>query len=521
MRRILAFIAILAAVLALPFLLRPVRPAGETGADDVLVIVTPHNQAIRREFALGFSRWYRARTGRTVTIDWRMLGGTSEIAHYLEGAYVGAFRNFWTGRLGRAWNAEVQAGFQNGRLPADAALSARAAREAFLQSEVGCGIDLFFGGGTYDFERQAEAGRIVDSGMRQAHPEWFAAGAIPQSLDGGANWDPQGRWIGCVLSCYGIIYNRDALARLGLPPPEQWTDLADPRYAGQVALADPTKSGSVAEAFENIMQQRIRSRGSVPEGWLDGLRLMQSIGANARYFTDAAPKVPIDVANGDCAAGLCIDFYGRQQEEAVRRRGNSERVGVVLPEGGSAYSADSVALLRGAPHRKIAADFIEYALSMDGQKLWDFRIGAPGGPAQFALRRTPIRRDFYAHDEWRAWRSDPEVNPYAGGSEFMYHPEWTAGLFRELAFIVRVMDEDRHVELVGAWRAINAAPEPARSRALAVLRDMSAVTYDRAEGPIRRALESKDRVDEVRLARDLGEIFRRNYARAEAVARGE
>jgi ABC-type Fe3+ transport system substrate-binding protein len=521
MYRILVFIAILAAVVAVPFLLRPSRPAAGA-SDDVLIIITPHNQAIRHEFAVGFSRWYRARTGRTVSIDWRMLGGSSEIAHYLEGAYVGSFQNLWAGRLGRAWNAEVQAGFQNGGLPADAPRQAREAREAFLQSDAGCGMDVFFGGGTYDFKRQAEAGHIVDSGIRREHPDWFSEDAIPQSLDGGLNWDAQDRWIGCVLGCYGIIYNRDALKRLGLSrAPEQWSDLADPRYVGELALADPTKSGSVAEAFENIMQQRMRSRGAVSEGWLDGLRLMQAIGANARYFTDSSQKVPIDVANGDCAAGLCIDFYGREQQEAVRRRGDSNRIGVVLPEGGSAYSADPVALLRGAPHRKVAAAFIEYTLSLDGQKLWNFRVGAPGGPEDFALRRTPIRRDFYAHDEWKPWRSDPEVDPYAGGSEVAYHPEWTANRFRELAFIVRVMTEDRHAELVRAWRAILAAPEPARSRALAVLQDMSAVTYDRAGGSIRRALESNDRVDEVRLARDLGEIFRRNYARAEAIARGE
>jgi hypothetical protein len=66
-----------------------------------------------------------------------------------------------------------------------------------------------------------------------------------------------------------------------------------------------------------------------------------------------------------------------------------------------------------------------------------------------------------------------------------------------------------------------AAPEPARTRALAVLQDMSAVDYDQALGPITRALGSKNLVDAVRLGRDLGDTFRRNYARAERIARGE
>ncbi len=440
--------------------------------------------------------------------------------------------------MGRPWSAAVQAGFQDGRLPPGAPAAVREAREAFLNSNVGCGIDLFFGGGTYEFVRQAQSGFVVDSGILGSHPGWFASGTIPAARGGETYWDPKGRWVGCVLSCYGIVYNRDCLRRLGLPhPPAAWEDLADPRLAGQVALADPTKSGSVAEAFEGIMQQQIReAKGSGPElcdeihnsgpdpfvarGWVNGLRLLQAIGANARYFTDSAQKIPVDVADGDCAAGLCIDFYGRQQEEALRRRGDPGRLGFATPVGGSVYSVDPVAMMRGAPNRGTASAFIEYVVSMDGQKLWNLRAGVPGGPEKYALRRLPVRRDFYAKGDWEALRSDPGVDPYADGQDFTYHPEWTARLFRELAFISRVLAEDAHPELVRAWRAIQAAPEPARSRALAALQDMSAVSYERADGPIRRALESKDLADELRMARDLAAHFRSQYTRAEAIADG-
>ena len=40
--------------------------------------------------------------------------------------------------------------------------------------------------------------------------------------------------------------------------------------------------------------------------------------------------------------------------------------------------------------------FIEFVLSIDGQKLWNFKTSSPGGPERFALRRMPVRRDFYA-----------------------------------------------------------------------------------------------------------------------------
>jgi ABC-type Fe3+ transport system substrate-binding protein len=536
----------LAAVVALPFALRPERTVA-AAADDTVVVITPHNEAIRHEYARGFADWYRAKTGRSVRIDWRIVGGTSEIARFLEGEYVNAFELHWTRTLGKAWSAEVQAGFQNGRLPADAPAQVREARAAFLASEVGCGIDVFFGGGTYDFERQATAGRLVDCGLLRSRPEWFRDDVIPEFFGGERFWHAGGLWVGTVLSSYGMIFNRDALARLGVArEPEQWDDLADPRLRGEVALADPTKSGSVAKAFENILQQRMQRRlqalersqpgwdagrreaQAIREGWDEGLRLLQRIGANARYFTDTSQKPPIDVAAGNCAIGLCIDFYGRQQQEAVRRRateaggaeGRGERLGYVSPAGGSVASTDPVAVLRGAKNGAAARAFVEYTVAMEGQKLWNFRPGTPGGPERFALRRLPVRRDFFAEAAWREWRSDPDDSPYAVAEPLVYREAWTGRLFREMAFVIRVMCLDSHPELKRTWAAVNAAPVGRREAALAAMQDISAVSYDRVVNEVRARLGARDKVEEVRLARELGEWFRANYARAEALASG-
>jgi ABC-type Fe3+ transport system substrate-binding protein len=529
----------LVGIVALPFVLRP-RRASAAQADDTLVLISPHNEAIRHEFTLGFQDWYKAKTGRTVFLDWRNVGGTSDITRYLQGEYVASFRNIWTGKMGRPWSAAVQSGFQNGGLRPDAPQELRDARAAFMASEASCGVDLFFGGGPYDFDKQARAGRLVDSGIRTLHPDWFTQENFPQTYGGEEYFDPHDLWFGTVLSSYGILYNLDSLKRLGFAdPPDQWSGLTDPRLVGELGLCDPTKSGSIAAAFENIIQQQILNRlkatggagqgggkaetaAAVRAGWADAMRLIQLQGANARYFTDTSQKPPIDVADGDCAAGMCIDFYGREQQEAVRRRNpGPDRVLYVSPPGGSAYSVDPIALLRGAPHRDVAVAFIEFTLSLDGQKLWNFRTGTPGGPRQFALRRLPVRHDFYAHPDWGALRSDPGVDPYSQKDLLVHHDEWTLSLFSELVFIVRVMTEDTHPELVQAWRAIIAAPEPARGRALAVLQDVSSVDYDQALGRITKGIESKNLVDQVSLARDLGATFRANYIRAERIARGE
>jgi len=565
-------IAVLILTLALPFALRPPSDKSSRGekADDTLVIISPHNEAIRYEFGRAFRAWYRERTGRSITVDWRAIGGTSEITRFIESEYLTAFQNHWTKTLGRPWNAEIQAAFANPQLDRDGELSSdetfggeakngsatlRTARAAFLASEVSCGIDLFFGGGAYDFIRQAAAGRLVPSQILQTHLQWFTDDVVPQHYAGEPYWDEQGRWVGVVLGGYGILYNKDALARLGVEQaPQQWADLCNPRFFREVALCDPTKSGSIAKAFENLIQQQMQARlaellranasganrspeeieaQAVREGWDAGLRIIQLMGANARYFTDSAQKPPIDVSQGASAVGICIDFYGRYQAEATTRRDNTAlasapvaaratplaygRLVYVSPRGGSVSSADPIGLLRGAPHREAAELFIEFTLSMEGQKLWNFKVGAEGGPSRFALRRIPIRRDFYAREDWRALRSDPDTLPYAEEDALVYNAAWTGSLFREMAFAIRVMCLDTHAELVAAWREIIAAGMPAD--ALAVLQDMSLLSYERASGEIRVALRSKNRADELRLARELGGQLRAQYAKAAAIAR--
>ncbi|MCF7689041.1 MAG: extracellular solute-binding protein, partial [Cephaloticoccus sp.] len=406
-----------------------------------------------------------------------------------------------------------------------------------LASDVGCGIDLFFGGGSYDFIRQAQAGRLVGSRILKTHPEWFTEASIPYTFAGEQYWDKEGRWLGNVLSSYGILYNKDSIKRLGLAdPPTTWRDLTNPKLIGEVALCDPTKSGSIAKAFENLIQQQMQIRlrallaandggqtksleaQAVREGWDEGMRMLRLLGANARYFTDSSQKPPIDVSQGNSAAGICIDFYGRYQAEAVTRRDDSEsgRLVYVTPRGGTVSSVDPIGLLRGARNHEAAELFIEYTLSIEGQKLWNFKVATPDGPVRFALRRLPVRREYYAHDEWLQYRSDPEAAPYSGEDQLVYEPAWTGRLFREMAFGIRVMCLDTHPELVAAWQAIIAAGMP--PEAIRVLNDMSILSYDQISGPIKDALGSKNKVDEVRLAKDLGAKLRAQYRRAELLA---
>lgn len=532
MKRIIGVILAAVIMVALPFIFR--KPA-ETGVwhegDPVLVAVTPHNEAIRQEFADGFSRWHEKKYGKPVRLDWRSIGGTTEIMRYLSSEYIGSMQGWWE-RQGRHWPASAGSCMLNNK-PDYSSSDSKEAKEleeiwsAFRTSDspeiATSRIDLFFGGGVFDHSDAERKGLTVrpwptdDDIPVGIFKDERGVELVPKQLSG--ETCRSDFFFGNVLSTFGICANPDRLKDLGFEKtPACWADLADPRLFGNVGVTDPTKSGSVAKAFEMIVQQTItehmhscgyteeqiseyetvllkspektateefaKYQACVEEGWVKGMNLIRLIGANARYFTDSAGKVPIDVGMGAAAAGICIDFFGRFQAEYTKTVDGKAHMTYATPVGGSCVSADPISLLRGAEHRELAVRFIEFVFSVEGQKLWNTQVGAEGGPRKFALRRLPIRRDFYPSDDVvfnEAAKtnslnssddlSSPDVNPFKLADTFTYRPRWSARHFGKQRDIIRAMCLDSGDELRAAWRAIldNGGPEN-NPEAMAVLK---------------------------------------------------
>lgn len=540
--REVATVGALAVILVAPFLLRPADSTSPSRYDRKLVIMTPHPEQIRQEIGLAFVRQWKKQHNETIALDWR-VAGTSDLKKLIESDYRAAFEHLWRSGVKEPWTNAIATSFLN---PKDT--RERNARDTFLKSNVSIGVDVFFGGGPHDFNDQANKGTLIATDSRtgaglpaiqKQHPDWFSDNTIPQELSGQPFRDKDLRWCGTCLSSFGVIYNRDVLKRLHIDKePEQWEDLADPRLYGQVALGDPSSSASVVTAFEMLIQQQIhlalaelkdkpaRFRKpadnealAIRQGWVEGLRLIQRIAGNTRYFTDASPKIPLEVTQGNAAAGMCIDFYGRTNQDAVRRPDGTSRIGFVAPTGGTTFAVDPIGLMRGAPQPQLAQAFMEFVLSPEGQKLWDFRPGTPGGPEHAALRRLPIRKDLYTPANLPLM-SDGQEMPFEKAKALVYHPEWTGAAFNSLRFIVKVMCVDTHDELRRAWLMLNEQGGKGRSpRATEVFHQLASVDYDAAMGYINKVLSSNDKVQQVREARSLTDAFRRQYEKAYEFAR--
>lgn len=518
-------------LLAVPLLLRPhetLKPSGTS--TEKLVIITPHTEPIKYEFTVAFRRFYRERYGTDIEIDWRNVGGTADIVRHVNDRYEAAFRRYYEAAGGN-WNRLAAESFRDARLDAAPDTSGGAVRQRFTQSEVGIGIDLFFGGGVFDHARFAAMGYGVDAGIRERRPEYFVEEIIPARFAGEQIYDPQGRFYGVCLSTFGIAKNLQRIGELGdaVPPLKTWQDLTHPGFFQQIAIADPTKSGSINKCFEMILQQAIAEQvaatptcpDAVETGWSEGFLRIKLLAANSRYATDSASSLVRDISAGQAAAGMCIDFYGLSEEEWTNALAEEPRIRYLMPENGTAVAADPIQLLRGAPNRRAAVAFIEFSLSREGQKLWMLKPGTPGGPRKYALRRPPVRRDLYHDETLREYRSDPDYNPYLQIGTFVYRAEWTGRYFNLIRVLIKTLALDPMDELQAAWRAIvaNGGPErnPAAMAALAAM----PFSYERASEAARKLYpsESVSLADTVATRRAWTEFAVKQYREARRLAR--
>jgi ABC-type Fe3+ transport system substrate-binding protein len=423
---------------------------GERGEGKAnLVIISPHPETIKMEFTRAFKGWYKEWSGDEVELEWLDQGGTSDDLRYV--------------------------------------------RSEFRRTPGGIGIDIFFGGGTSPFLVMAEEGLLQPYKL----PDEVLS-KIPQQIHGVPIYDPKYRWYGTVLSGFGIMVNKMVKSYMNLPDVERWEDLGDPGLLGQVSAADPRKSGSAHMMFELILQST---------GWEKGWEIITRMGGNARTFTAGSNEAVRDVSTGETAYALAIDFYAYTQMAAV----GEDKIGYIVPKGCVVYNADSIAILKGAPHLDVAQKFLEFVMSEHGQKLWMLKSGDPEGPKEFSLFRSSVIPSLY---DKLAGRTVIKVNPFKTESLFKYDAKKGGDRWTLVNDLIGALVIDTHDELVRAWKAV--IKGGMKEEALAELVKVP-ITEDEA---MRMARERwKDQAFRNTKITEWTNFARRKYARARKLAR--
>jgi hypothetical protein len=197
------------------------------------------------------------------------------------------------------------------------------------------------------------------------------------------------------------------------------------------------------------------------------------MGGNVRNFVKGANQTIKDVATGEVAYGLAIDFYAM----AMMNEAGEEKIGYVMPEGLTVVNPDAIVILKGAPHLPVAEAFIRFVLSREGQKLWLYKKGVPGGPVTYQLNRLSVTPALYTeHPEYNA----VSINPFEWRSGFRYDANLGSQRWRILNDLIGVMVIDTKDRLTTVWQEIigrGATEEEIRRLSRMPVTEDEALTY--------------------------------------------
>jgi iron(III) transport system substrate-binding protein len=200
-----------------------------------------------------------------------------------------------------------------------------------------------------------------------------------------------GTWTGFTVLPMVIAYNSRLLGPERAP--RSWSDLLDPRLAGNIAYADPAASGSAYTALRT-MEEALGAQpraGEVAEGReAVARRFARALGG--RLLPVSSMVLPA-VAAGEYLVGISFENAARE----LTTKGSDLRI--VMPAEGTSAIPDGIALVRGAPHPAAARAFIDFVLGPDVASIVASRYGrrsarsdaaaVPGLPALSSFKTLP------------------------------------------------------------------------------------------------------------------------------------
>ena len=177
--------------------------------------------------------------------------------------------------------------------------------------------------------------------------------SIPEALK-----DPAGYWVGGYYGVLAFEVNTDLVQDV----PQDWADLLNPQYHGQVALTgDPHSSN---QAILSVYAAALANGGSLDDA-LPGLEFF-------RQLHEVGNLVPIianteQVMNGMAPIVIHWDYLALGDRDALQ---GATHIEVVLPQSGLIGGLYVQAISAYAPHPNAARLWMEYLFSDEGQILW-------------------------------------------------------------------------------------------------------------------------------------------------------
>jgi iron(III) transport system substrate-binding protein len=206
--------------------------------------------------------------------------------------------------------------------------------------------DIWWGGTGDPHMQAAEEGLTVE--YKSAKLGELQAWAVRQ-------WEQsKGRTVGIYSGALGFGYNTDMIKSLGVDEPKCWADLLNPKFKGEVQVADPNSSGTSYTMLATIVQIMGEDKG------FDYLKALHK---NINQYTKSGAAPARATALGETTVGIAFlhDLVTQVVDKAPMKS--------VPPCEGTGYEIGSMSIIKGGRNAESAKKFYDWALSPDAQKL--------------------------------------------------------------------------------------------------------------------------------------------------------
>ena len=163
-----------------------------------------------------------------------------------------------------------------------------------------------------------------------------------------------GKTVGIYLGALGYGYNRELLAKKGLPVPKCWNDLLHSAYKDEIMMAYPSTSGTAYTTLASMVQLF---------GEEAGFNYMKGLHRNISQYTKSGSAGIKAASRGEITIGV-VFVHG-----AVKQAVSGFPIEAVSPCEGTGYEIGSASIIKGARNLESAKKFIDFALSADVQSM--------------------------------------------------------------------------------------------------------------------------------------------------------
>jgi len=172
--------------------------------------------------------------------------------------------------------------------------------------------------------------------------------------------DPDGVGVVSGITATGIMYNEKAMAEAGVPVPKAWSDLADPRYKGKIAMYDFNVAFS-----QDLLVILSKINGGSEDNVQPGVAKLKDLreSGNLEHFV----RTPAELDNMIIQGTAWMTVNGAVRAFLQQEKGAP--TGFVYPTEGAGFFANYFDVVKNSPNPEAAQILVNYLISAEAQEI--------------------------------------------------------------------------------------------------------------------------------------------------------